>query len=176
MTAYTVLEAELLAHLDAQIASARRLLALVLQQGDAVRRKDVEAVLARLAGIQTEMGRRGQLEQDRMRLLASAGQVLGVVPSQVTLEALCALVTPAAAELSRARSAELRGLLAEIAREHGISRALMRQELAFLAHLVRLVGNEPEGGYRPHGDSSVGDDRSAAPPPRRVHSALDLQA
>ena len=45
----------------------------------------------------------------------------------------------------------LRGLLAEIAREHGINRALMRQELSFLDHLVRLIGHEPEPGYSPDG-------------------------
>ena len=67
----------------------------------------------------------------------------------MTLERLCALVSPGAAAAARERSAELRGLLAEIAREHGINRALMRQELAFLAHLTRLVGHEPEAGYRP---------------------------
>lgn len=175
MIGFTVLEAELLAHLDAQIASAGRLLALVLEQGAAVRRKDVEAVLGRLAGIQTEMGRRGQLEAERTRLLTSAGQALGTAPSQVTLENLCSLVTPGAARLARTRSAELRGLLAEIAREHGINRALMRQELAFLAHLVRLVGNEHEGGYRPAGEAS-GDSGAGAPATRTIHSMLDLQA
>ena len=61
----TVLEAELLVHLDTQINSARRLLELVLAQGTAIRARDVDAVLARLADIQTEMGRRGALEQDR---------------------------------------------------------------------------------------------------------------
>ena len=48
--------------------------------------------------------------------------------------------------------ASARRLLAEIAREHGINRALMRQELAFLDHLVRLIGHEPETGYRPGGN------------------------
>ena len=175
MTGYSVIEAELRAHLDTQIASAGRLLALVLEQGAAVRRKDVEGVLARLAGIQTEMGRRGQLESERMRLLTSAGQALGLPPSQVTLESLCTLVTPGAAQLARTRSAELRGLLGEIAREHGINRALMRQELAFLSHLVRLVGNEHEGGYRPAGEAA-GDGGAGAPAPRTIHSMLDLQA
>lgn len=176
MIGITVLEAELLAHLDAQIASAGRLLALVLEQGAAVRRKDVDAVLARLAAIQTEMGRRGQLEQERMRLLASAGRALGTVPSQVTLESLCTLVTPGAAELARNRSAQLRGMLSEIAREHGINRALMRQELAFLSHLVRLVGNEHEGGYRRGGDSDGGESSAPAPATRSIQSLLDLQA
>ena len=48
-----MLEAELLAHLDGQIASAQRLLRLVLTQGEAIRKRDVDAVLARLADIQT---------------------------------------------------------------------------------------------------------------------------
>ena len=166
----TALEAELLVHLDTQIASARRLLALVLEQGKAVRARDVEGVLGRLAEVQTEMGRRGALENDRAGLLQRAGTALGVPATEVTLERLCALVTPDAARTARERSAELRGLLAEIAREHGINRALMRQELAFLAHLTRLVGQEPaDPGYgRPDG---------AGPAPvAPIHRALDLKA
>jgi len=166
----SVLEAELLVHLDAQITSARRLLGLVLDQGAAIRRRDVDAVLARLTDVQTEMGRRGALEQDRAALLQRAGAALGVPAAQVTLERLCSLVTPEAAASARERSAELRGLLAEIAREHGINRALMRQELAFLAHLTRLVGQDTEPGYaRPGGTVQP----AAAPP---LHRALDLQA
>jgi FlgN protein len=165
----TALEAELLVHLDAQIASAQRLLGLVLEQGKAIRVRDVDAVLGRLADVQTEMGRRGTLEHDRAGLLQRAGGALGVPAADVTLERLCALVTPGAAQAARERSAELRGLLAEIAREHGINRALMRQEMAFLAHLTRLVGQEPEPAYtRPDGTAGGG-----APP---IHRALDLQA
>ena len=162
----TVLEAELLVHLDRQIASARRLLGFVLAQGTAIRARDVEAVLARLAEIQSEMVARAKLETERTGLLQRAGIALGVPAAQVTLERLCALVTPAAARSAMERSAELRGLLAEIAREHGINRALMRQELTFLAHLTRLLGQEPEPGYRPPG--------GAPTPP--AHRALDLHA
>ena len=36
---------------------------------------------------------------------------------------------------------------AEIAREHAINRVLMRQELAFLDHLMRELGAEPDTGY-----------------------------
>jgi hypothetical protein len=165
----TVLEAELLVHLDSQIASARKLLALVLEQGKAIRARDVDAVLARLTDVQTEMGRRGTLEQDRAALLQRAGVALGVPAAQVTLERLCALVTPGAATTARERSGELRGLLAEIAREHGINRALMRQELSFLAHLTRLVGQETEPGYGRPGETGG----PTAPP---IHRALDLQA
>jgi FlgN protein len=167
----SVLEAELLVHLDTQITSARRLLGLVLDQGKAIRKRDVDAVLARLADVQTEMGRRGALEQDRAALLQRAGAALGVPAAQVTLERLCSLVTPGAATSARERSGELRGLLAEIAREHGINRALMRQELAFLAHLTRLVGQDTEPGYgRPGGQGGA---PASAPP---IHRALDLQA
>jgi hypothetical protein len=163
----TILEAELLSHLDMQIASGRRLLGLILEQGKAIRARDVDAVLARLTEIQTEMGRRGSLEQDRAGLLQRAGASLGTSATEVTLERLCALVTPGAAEMVRARSAELRGLLAEIAREHGINRALMRQELAFLSHLTRLMGGDAEPGYKPTGDTGT------AP---ASHHVLDLQA
>jgi hypothetical protein len=162
----TVLEAELLVHLDTQINSARRLLGFVLDQGKAIRKRDVDAVLARLTDVQTEMGRRGALEQERAALLQRAGAALSVPAAQVTLERLCSLVSPGAADAARQRSAELRGLLAEIAREHGINRALMRQELAFLDHLVRLIGQEPDAaGYGPSG----GDQ---AP----THRVVDAQA
>ena len=166
----TMLEAELLAHLDTQIASAKRLLATILEQGAAIRERDVETVLGKLAEIQTEMGRRGRLEQERTALLQRAGQALGVGPAAVTLERICTLITPDAAQSAHERSAELRGLLAEIAREHGINRALMRQELAFLSHLTRLVGNEAEGGYDPGG--TTGGGRA----PYSSHHVLDLRA
>jgi hypothetical protein len=167
----TVLEAELLVHLDRQIASARKLLGYVLQQGAAIRARDVDAVLARLADVQTEMVTRAALERERTGLLQRAGAALGCPPADVTVERLCALVTPNAARLALERSAELRGLLSEIAREHGINRALMRQELTFLAHLTRLLGQESEAGYRPPGEAPA-----AAPAAPTVHRALDLQA
>lgn len=167
-----MLEAELLAHLDGQLQSARTLLRLVLAQGEAIRARDVERVLGKLAEIQTEMGRRGRLEQERARLLQGAGASIGVPAAQVTLERLCALITAEGARAARERSSELRGLLAEIAREHGINRALMRQELAFLSHLVRLVGDEPGPGYQPGGAAAAGQPATPAP----IHSALDLKA
>ena len=131
----SMLEAELLVHLDRQIDSARRLLGYVLAQGTAIRARDVEAVLGRLSDVQTEMVARAKLETERTGLLLRAGTALGVP--------------------------------AEIAREHGINRALMRQELNFLSHLTRVLGQEPEPGYRPPGGAG------ATPP---SHRALDLQA
>jgi hypothetical protein len=171
----SMLEAELLAHLDVQLASARKLLGLILAQGAAIRVRDVEGVLAQLSEVQAEMGRRGVLETDRAGLLQRAGMALGIPAAHVTLERLCALVTPGAAQAARDRSAELRGLLAEIAREHGINRALMRQELAFLSHLTRLVGHEAEAGYA--APTAAGQSPAApAPGARPVHQVLDLQA
>ena len=167
----TVLEAELLVHLDTQVNSARRLLKLVLAQGAAIRARDIDAVLARLADIQSEMVGRGALEIERTDLLQRAGAALGVPPASVTLERLCALVTPGAARSAMERSAELRGLLGEIAREHGINRALMRQELTFLSHLTRLIGHEPEPGYRPPGTGAGSGAATLA-----TYRALDLQA
>lgn len=166
-----MLEAELLAHLDGQLASGRRLLAHVLAQGEAIRARDVETVLGRLAEIQTEMGRRGRLEQERTALLQGASGQLGVPAPHVTLERLCGLLSPGGARAARERSADLRALLAEIAREHGMNRALMRQELTFLSHLVRLVGEEPEAGYQPGGASAPTAPRSAP-----FQRTLDLKA
>lgn len=153
-------------HLEAQIESARRLLESVLAQGAAIRERDVERVLARLADLKTEMASRQRLEAERSTLLVDAGKALGVAPAAVTLEAMTTLMPPATAARARALSSELKGLLGEIAREHGINRALMRQELSFLDHLVRLIGREPTAGYSPGGS----EQRGAA------HRVLDTRA
>ena len=145
------LSSTLLAHLDEQIASARRLYGSILAQGQAIRGRDVEAVIARLSDVKTEMSLRATLEEQRTDVLVRAGVALGVPAPNVTLDAITTLMPPHQAAQARQRSAELRGLLAEIAREHGINRALMRQELSFLDHLTRLIGQEPEAGYGPAG-------------------------
>lgn len=158
---------EVLQHLDAQIESARRLLGSILAQGKSIRQQDVEGVMARLADIKTEMDLRSRLEAERVTILTRAGAELGVQPAGVTLEGLTTLMSAAEAQLARARSAELRGLLDEIAREHGVNRALMRQELAFLDHLVRLLGQEADAGYTPDGQG---------PSIQSPHRAFDLRA
>lgn len=160
------LSAGVLEHLEVQIASARRLLGSILAQGTAIRSRDVESVLARLAEVKTEMSLRSSLEEQRTNLLVRAGIALGVPAPQVTLDAMTTLMPANEAARARQRSSELRGLLSEIAREHGINRALMRQELAFLDHLVRLIGQEPDAGYRPGGPE-------AAP---TIHRVVDAQA
>jgi hypothetical protein len=161
------LSAGVLAHLELQLASARRLLGSILAQGAAIRGRDVEGVLARLAEVKSEMSLRSSLEEERTNLLVRAGISLGVPAPQVTLDAMTMLMPANEAARARQRSSELRGLLAEIAREHGINRALMRQELAFLDHLVRLIGQEPDAGYRPDGVES---------PLSATHRVVDAQA
>lgn len=162
------LATDVLAHLDDQIESARRLLAAILRQGAAIRARDVDGVLAGMSSIQGEMNLRGGLEECRRVLLQRAGAALGLPVSAVTLEALTSLMADADAEAARARSSELRGLLAEIAREHGVNRVLMRQELTFLDHVMRLLTGEPQGAYGP-------GTPAASAPPTTVH-ALNLQA
>ena len=83
------LAADVLSHLDAQIESAGRLLEVVLEQGAAIRARDVHTVV-RLAGIlRGEMGRRALLEEERAKLLTRSGQRLGVPAESVTLALLC---------------------------------------------------------------------------------------
>ncbi len=161
------LATEVLAHLAAQIDSARRLYGSILAQGKAIRERDVDGVIMRLSEVKTEMSLRAQLEEQRTDLLVRTGIALGIPAPSVTLEAMTTLMPAPEAIAARERSAELRGLLAEIAREHGINRALMRQELAFLDHLVRLIGEEPEAGYGPTGPDTV---------PTPTHRVVDAQA
>jgi hypothetical protein len=170
----TTLGPAVIGHLDAQLISARRLLDLVLRQGQAIRAQDVEGVLARVAEIQGEMERRGRLEADRTRLLEQAGGALGLPAHAVTLEALTSLMSPANGTAALERSAELRGLLGQVAREHGTNRALMRQELAFLDHLTRLMSGAPDTGYRP--PAQAGANVTPAPPMASALRTLDLQA
>jgi hypothetical protein len=175
----TAFGTDVLRHLDAQIASARRLLDAVLRQGAAIRNRDVDAVLARLGEMQAEMERRSSLERDRVRILTQAGGGLGVAAHTVTLEALTQLLNPNEADAAKARSAELRGLLAEVQREHIVNRALMRQELAFLSHLTRQLGIDGEDvGYRPPTEpgATMRATLDPAAQPVRMRRALDLEA
>jgi hypothetical protein len=166
------LGAEVLAHLDAQIDSARRLLEVVLEQGAAIRERDVHTVV-RLAGIlRGEMGRRQLLEEQRGRLLAHCGERLGIPAEAVTLGRLSTLMDPAAAELASARSAELRGLLHELQREHTCNRALMQIELGFLDHLMGILALDGVSGYDTHGSSKP----ITRPRPSGGLHVLDLHA
>jgi hypothetical protein len=166
------LSADLLAHLDAQIASARSLLEVVLEQGAAIRARDVHKVV-RLAGIlRGEMGRRQLLEEERSRLLARSGARLGVPAETVTLSLLSTLMGDERAERASARSAELRGLLHELQREHSCNRALMQIELGFLDHLMGMLALDGVHGYDLSGSSTS----ITRPRPTGGLHVLDLRA
>jgi FlgN protein len=145
---------DVLTHLDAQISSARGLLELVLEQGTAIREHDVQTVV-RLAGIlRGEMGRRQMLEEQRSLLLARSGERLGVPAEGVTLALLTTVMDDADAERASGRSAELRGLLYELQRQHTTNRTIMQIELGFLDHLMGVLALDGVNGYDTHGSST----------------------
>jgi hypothetical protein len=165
---------DVLAHLEAQVESAQRLLEVVLQQGAAIRARDVHAVV-RFAGLlHGEMSRRSMIEQERSRLLAHSGELLGIAPEAVTLARLATLMDPANAQLATARSAQLRGLLHELQREHSCNRALMRLELSFLDHLMTSLALDGAHGYDPQGSASSASSNSLRA--RGALHVLDLRA
>ena len=137
----------LVEHLERQLESNRRLLQIVLAQGEAIKVQDVQTVLARLADVQQEMVKRAQIERERDGLLQQAAQVLRVPADQVSLDMLLTLTPEPTATRVRALSAELKGLLAEVARVHRQNRVLIRQELLFLDHLMRVMSGAPQAGY-----------------------------
>jgi hypothetical protein len=159
---------QLLLHLDGQIASSQRLLKVLLAQTDAIRRQDVESVLARLSDIQGELVERERLERDRDGLLRDAATRLGLRADELTLDDMLAHMPPAEAAVAREKSAELKGLLGEVGRVHDQNRVLIRQELSFLDHLMRLLSGTPQGGYSPKGYTA------AAPAP--ALSSLNVRA
>lgn len=167
-----LLAADLLSHLAAQIGSAERLLCIVLEQGAAIRRRDVHDVV-RLAGLlHGEMSRRGEIEQERSQLLARAGLRLGVPPEAVTITRLAAVLGPESAAQAQARSAQLSGMLRELQREHLLNRALMKVELSFLDHLMKTLALD--GG--PIYDSTGADAPRSRTDPTAGLRLLDLEA
>ena len=145
----------LLDHMRKQLESSRRLLEVVLQQNGAIRRQDVETVLASLADVQAEMAYRTRLEVEREQILASAAALHGIPTESVDLETFLAGAPAAEADEARRMSAELMGLLLEIGRVHDQNRILIRQELTFLDHLMRVMSNTPQAGYSPNGWTNV---------------------
>jgi hypothetical protein len=141
----------LLAHLERQLQSSRRLLEIVLRQNAAIRRQDVEAVLASLADVQAEMAHRARLETERETILRTAAVERGVETGAIDLDALLVDAPGAEARQARALSSELFGLVTEVGRVHEQNRVLLRQELTFLDHLMRVLSGTPQGGYSPVG-------------------------
>jgi hypothetical protein len=157
----------LLAHLDAQIESSERLLRALLSQNDSIRRQDVEGVLARLGDIQGELANRQRLERERDALLADAGARLGLAADELDIEDVLTLYPAESHGPARERSAQLKGLLSEVGRVHEQNQVLIRQELSFLDHLLRLLSGAPQGGY-----TAAGYTRSTAP----VVASLNVRA
>lgn len=145
----------LIEHLQRQLESSRRLLEIVLSQSAAIRRQDVETVLASLADVQAEMAYRARLEVERETILRSAAAAKGLVPEDVDLETILEDVPAPEAAQARALSAELLGLVTEIGRVHEQNRIVLRQELTFLDHLMRVISGTPQGGYSPSGWTTV---------------------
>jgi hypothetical protein len=156
----------LLDHLQRQLESSRRLLEIVLTQSAAIRRRDVAAVLASLSDVQTELAFRDRLESERSALIQAAAAERNLPPESVNLEMMLIGVPGAEAAEARARSAELVGLVSEIARIHEQNRLLLRQELTFLDYLMRILSGAPQGGYSASGWT---------PPPQRLKT-VDARA
>ena len=147
----------LLEHLRTQVASAQRLLMVLLAQRDCIKRQDAEGVLARLGDVQAELAVRERIERERDELLRSTAARIGVAPEAVHLDDILTGLPERDAYEARTLSAELKGLLAEISLVHQQNRVLIRQELSFLDHLLRVLSGAPQGGY-----SSAGGFASAA--------------
>jgi FlgN protein len=146
---------QLIEHMQRQLESSRRLLEIVLLQSAAIRRQDVETVLASLADVQAEMGYRARLETERMTILRAAADASGVAPDAINLETILVDFPEPEAAQARSLSAELLGLVKEIGRIHEQNRMLLRQEMTFLDHLMRVMSNTPQAGYSPNGWTST---------------------
>jgi len=167
------LAADVLSHLAAQIGSAERLLEIVLEQGGAIRNRQVYEVV-RLAGLMhAELSRRATLDEQRAELLRRSAARLGVRPEAVTITALGALMDSDSAAHAAARSAELRGLLDELQREHIVNRALMRIQLSFLDHLFQTLSLEGSGAYDASGSAGASAARESTAGNLHV---LDMEA
>lgn len=166
----------LVAHLDEQLRSVHRLRTAVDDLGGAIRARDVAAVLRHTGTLEAETTFRTTLEDRRATLLRRGAAMLGVLPHEVSVAGLCALVDPEHAAPALRRSDALMQAMEDVAREHRTNRTLMQQELSFLDHLLRLGGVPPEPTYEPPGDARRATAGAAAARAGRRHHGLDLRA
>lgn len=152
---------DLLTHLDKQIRSSKRLLEIVVAQREAIRTRDVDGVLARLAELQGEMAQRLVLEQERERLIGAAATRLGLPFEEVDIEGILSLEPGRDGGPARRLSAELKGLVDETARIHAQNQVLIKQELSFLDHLMRLLSGSWQAGYSPTGQTPAAQTSNA---------------
>ncbi len=80
-----VLATEILNHLETQLGSARRMLAIVVEQGMAIRQREVPAIVRLAGALQAEMHRREVLEIERTELMRRAALKLDVSAEDVTI-------------------------------------------------------------------------------------------
>jgi flagellar biosynthesis/type III secretory pathway chaperone len=161
---------DVLVHLSAQLDSARRMQAIVLEQATAIRQRAIPAIVRLASALQSEMHRREVIEAERLKLLERASVKLGVSASDVSITMLAEFMDETCAEMTLDRTSELRRMLQEIQREHTTNRALMQQELAFLDHLLRLAGSA--GGYDSAGEQTSSRRRG----PLMHRPVFDLEA
>jgi hypothetical protein len=161
---------EVLVHLSAQLDSARRMQAIVLEQAAAIRQRAIPQIVRLASSLQSEMHRREVIEAERLKLLERAGAKLGVSPSDISITMLAEFMDEVSAEMTLSRTSELRRILQVTQREHTTNRALMQQELAFLDHLLRLAGSA--GGY----DSAGEQTNSRRRGPLMHRPVFDLEA
>jgi hypothetical protein len=161
---------DVLVHLSAQLDSARRMLAIVLEQATAIRQRAIPQIVRLASSLQTEMHRREVIEAERVKLLERAAAKLGIGAGDISITMLAEFMDEGSAEMTLSRTTELRGMLEEIQREHTTNRALMQQERAFLDHLLRLAGSA--GGY----DSAGEQTNSRRRGPLMHRPVFDLEA
>jgi hypothetical protein len=142
---------ELLAQLAGQIGSVERMLELVVEQGQAIRARDPLKVVQTVGLLQGELAHRDLLERQRQELLERWATLLGVPVGGVTLRLICSQLPAELSARAQRRSAELRGMIAQLEREHAINRALLGVELAFLDHLLSELGDAAPAAYNAAG-------------------------
>ena len=138
---------DLIAHLEAQLASADRLFANVTAQTEAIKTQDVSTLLARLGDVQTELVIRRRIETDREQLIQAAATRRNVAPETIDLDAILDGMPADVTEHGRTLSAQLRATLANVQRVHTSNRVLIRQELTFVSYLLQVLSGAPQAGY-----------------------------
>ena len=110
------------------------------------RRRTCRTLLARLGDVQTELGVRKQLELERERLIQRRGRPPRASRPSRSTSRRCSTASPPTRAPAPARSARTcAAVLAQVAQVHGSNRVLIRQELTFVDHLLRVLSGTPAG-------------------------------
>src|ERR1700733_9507044 len=88
---------DVLVHLSAQLDSARRMLAIVLEQATAIRQRAIPQIVQLASSLQSEMHRREVIEAERVKLLERAGVKLGIDAGDVSITMLAEFMDEASA-------------------------------------------------------------------------------